>query len=42
MMAAPMAEQTRKQAYFAASTMARGKDAFGMSIKRLGAPNRPR
>jgi Ca-activated chloride channel homolog len=37
MMAAPMPEANRKQAYFASSNMARGKDAYGKSMKRPGA-----
>jgi Mg-chelatase subunit ChlD len=34
MMAAPMQEATRKRAYFAASTIARRKDAAGRSVRR--------
>lgn len=34
MMAAPMLEASRKQAYFASSNLARGKDAYGKSLKR--------
>ncbi len=33
-MSAPMPELSRKQAYFASSNLARGKDSFGKSLKR--------